>query len=208
MPVLWRCVNTLRGSWGNRELALTVGNMTIARRAAAGPNESGEYDDALALLDRCASRTQQDLEMLIESPGYPGIVRRFTCTALLNKAAVGDVRQGLLGEDPLTCCALMRLRDFEESPCVRLAGRLELSAGAVRSQVSREQTPCRWSLGDTHGHQPRNRADYAARLRRKWAGSRNSLNRPGKRMKKFRNYATNLIPSATHRYHSTRNEGR
>lgn len=78
------------------EQALSTGNAAAARRAAGQLSESGDHDDALAVLAQYAPQSSAALELLIEALDASGVVRRFAGDALLDKSAVDDVSQDAL----------------------------------------------------------------------------------------------------------------
>lgn len=81
---------------GDLKQALSTGNAVAARRATSQINESGEQDDALAVLAQYAPQSPEALELLIETLDASGVVRRFAGDALLDKSAVDDVSQDAL----------------------------------------------------------------------------------------------------------------
>lgn len=85
-----------KGLIGDLEHALATANIAAARRAVGDLAESGNYDDALAILARHAPQSMQILELLIETLDSSGVVRRFAGAALLDKTAVDDVSQDAL----------------------------------------------------------------------------------------------------------------
>lgn len=76
--------------------ALSTGDTASARRAATQLRESGDDDDALALLAHYAAGSAPVTELLVEALDASGVVHRFAADALLDKSAVDDVSQDAL----------------------------------------------------------------------------------------------------------------